>query len=88
MEEDVNSIKRKGLVMAILGVIFIFVASWLSTLNMRNFAIHFFETLLEPAGWFTAWTGMDQLFYTAYEHKADLDFYKKMADAEIKFSSY
>lgn len=86
--EEVDAIKKKGLVMALLGVAFIFIASYLYGFEKPTFAINFFRTLLEPAGWFTAWTGMDQLFYTAYEHKTDLDFYKKMSDAEIKFSSY
>src|SRR3989338_7043716 len=65
---------------------FTFAASYLATFGKASFAANFFETLLEPAGWFTAWTGMDQLFYTAHEHKSELDFY--MSRIEFSKTSY
>ena len=88
VHEESSAVKKKGIYMAVAGAVFIFAASGLASIENGSFALHFFETLLEPAGWFTAWTGLDQFFYTANEYKSDLEFYKKMADAEIKFSSY
>ena len=89
LEEEIRGIKKRGVIMTLLGTVFIFLASSLSGFfGEENFTIRFFQTLLEPAGWFTAWTGLDQLFYTANENKTDLEFYRKMADAEIKFSSF
>jgi len=88
LTDEIRKIKRKSLYMALFGVFLIFIASFLLTLETNNLFIRFIEVLLEPAGWFTAWTGLDQWFYTIEEKKKDLEFYKKMTDAEIKFSSY
>jgi hypothetical protein len=44
--------------------------------------------LLEPAAWFTIWTGLEKIFTAWTENKDEIDFYKKMASAEIVFVSY
>jgi len=44
--------------------------------------------LVEPASWFTIWTGFDKIFTTWKTLEPDLDFYKKMAHAEINFTGY
>ncbi|HIH21333.1 MAG TPA: hypothetical protein HA222_01565 [Candidatus Diapherotrites archaeon] len=44
--------------------------------------------ILEPAGWFTFWTGLDQLFYEARKTRPNLEFYAQMSKAEINFQSY
>ena len=63
-------------------------ASYISALNAKQFYIHALLSLLEPAAWFMLWTGFDHLIYFSREKKHDLDFYSKIAKAEIKFQSY
>ena len=85
--EEIRNVKRKGILMTFLGVLFITVATYFSSYASKSFIIDFFLILLEPAGWFTAWTGLDQIYYTLSEKKPDLDFNERMSNAEIIFLS-
>jgi hypothetical protein len=46
------------------------------------------HVLLEPAGWFAVWFGLDQLFYGARERAHEHAFYRKMARADVAFTAY
>jgi hypothetical protein len=46
------------------------------------------HVLLEPAGWFAVWFGLDQLFYGTRELAREHAFYRKMARADVVFSAY
>jgi hypothetical protein len=46
------------------------------------------QVLLEPAGWFAVWFGLDQLFYGIREVSREHAFYRKMARAEVMFTAY
>jgi hypothetical protein len=84
---EVRRLKTRGIGMAFLGVVMIFVASLLFSLDTSNILIHFIRILLEPAGWFTAWTGLEDMYYTGRELKKDLDFYERMSNAGVQFIS-
>jgi hypothetical protein len=43
---------------------------------------------MEPAGWFFAWEGLDLAIFYSKEETKDYEFYKKMENCEILFSSY
>ena len=88
IEQEVSLTKKKGIWMTILGISMITLAAYISSLNFERFFMHFLIILLEPAGWFTAWTGLDQIYYTVDEKKPDLEFYRKMTKADIVFASY
>ena len=85
---EVKSIRRKGVVMAITGIILIMVATYFFSLASENIFIHLLIVILEPAGWFTAWTGLDEIYYTAKQQMPDLEFYQKMTKSEISFHQY
>ncbi len=86
--EETMSIKKKGVFMAFLGILLIIIASYISSLQSASFYMHFLIVLLEPAGWFTAWTGLDEIYYTTKQKQPDLVFYEKMSNADIAFLSY
>jgi hypothetical protein len=46
------------------------------------------HVLLEPAGWFAMWFGLDQLFYGTRELAREHAFYRKMARADVVFTAY
>jgi hypothetical protein len=46
------------------------------------------HVLLEPAGWFAVWFGLDQLFYGTREMAREHAFYGKMARADVVFAAY
>ena len=46
------------------------------------------HVFLEPAGWFAVWFGLDQLFYGTRELAREHAFYRKMAHADVVFTTY
>jgi len=87
-QEEISSIINKGYLMIFLGIV-IMVGTAIVTFNKINiFTNHLLIILLEPAGWFTFWTGLDQIFYETKRVKPDADFYEKMMNVEIEFIPY
>ncbi|MBS3090953.1 hypothetical protein J4217_00715 [Candidatus Pacearchaeota archaeon] len=88
LHDDSRKLRIKGIGMAFLGVVFISIATFLASLAIQNYFIRFLEILLEPAGWFTAWTGLEDVYYTGRELSKEISFYEKVSQAEITFLSY
>ena len=88
MQKEIKKIRKQGIVMTFAGIVMILVATYLLSLKSDDLLIHFLIVILEPGGWFTAWTGLDEIYYTARQKKPDLTFYQKMMNAEIHFISY
>jgi len=83
---EIRSIKREGIAWVVIGLVFIFLATIIYT--YKGFLFNLLFVVLEPAGWFTLWSGLDKIFITARGKKPELDFYRKMANAKIIFISY
>ncbi len=54
----------------------------------RGFSISFLIILLEPAGWFLFWEGLNLMIFDAKRNNQSIEFNKKLASCEISFSSY
>jgi len=79
----------KGFSLAITGIVLMFIA----TLILFNYGdntlfLSFLIILLEPAGWFLFWEGLDIVLFESKKIKPDLEYYKKMAKCNINFVSY
>lgn len=86
---ETRKIKVLGISLAILGTLFIVCAGLIYPyVNSGGFFLRLLFLLLEPAGWFLGWTGLDQLFYTLRNKQPDFDFYRKMDSSDIVFLSY
>ncbi len=87
---EVHVIKRHGFQFLALGTLIIsgtaYLAWKIASLN-TSFLPHLLIVLGEPAGWFTFWSGLDELVFSHQAKHADRDFYAKMAVAEISFKS-
>lgn len=90
LHTDVVKIRKKGLTFVLLGAIITFVATYIITIELPNldFLIKFLFVLMEPAGWFITWTGLEHIFSARKQKEADIDFYDKMAKCKILFVSY
>lgn len=88
IENEIREIKRRGLKMILGGMFMIGIATYLLSLDVKSLWKNFLVVIFEPGGWFLGWTGLDQFFYSINEKKPDLEFYEKMANAEIEFASY
>lgn len=76
-----------GFALATIGALFIIPAEE-SPDAIVNAIYRVLLVIVEPAAWFTIWTGFERIFTTWKELEPDLEFYKKMAKAEINFTGY
>jgi hypothetical protein len=86
-QNEIRNIKLQGFFWILLGMII----TAASTLFYENRTSPLFDVLLvlaQPAGWFSFWEGLGKIFILAKEKKPDLDFYKKVARANIFFTNY
>lgn len=86
--DDKKKTNIRGVVLAVTGITFMMVASYLSFMKAEKFHLHFLFVLFEPAGWFLLWAGLEHLVYFSKSTKKDIDFYSKMIKSEIKFLTY
>lgn len=94
LEKDILDVRKTGVGMAVVGFALgiagaVFLVPGQFSLNV---GIEMIQKILlifiEPASWFTIWTGFDKIFTTWKEMQPDRDFYKKMSRAEINFTGY
>jgi hypothetical protein len=78
----------RGILITLLGFILMFAATYVNMLELKTFLMYLLITFLEPAGWFTVWSGLDIVFFHSGSRKTEYDFYKKMVNVEIKFDTY
>jgi hypothetical protein len=88
LENEEKNIMKKGITVAITGFVLMIVATSLYDIPNLAFPLLFLRTIIEPSGWFMVWYGLDQIFYTKNQHKPEREFYMKMSNANITFSSY
>ena len=87
LEEEVKKVRTNGVLTALAGFFFMLVASYASLKRADSFFFNVLLVLIEPAGWFITWFGLDQVFYTSNQKKPDVEFYGKMAKCDIEFIS-
>lgn len=84
--EEQRKIRKQGFLLAVTGTLLILGAT--SLYEHKGFLYSLLLVILEPAGWFTVWTGFEKMFESKAEKIEDLGFYKKMAGLKISFYSY
>jgi len=80
--------RRQAILIALSGLILILLASYISATQSNKFYLKALLVLFEPAGWFFAWTGLDDLFFASRRKRTELDFFSKMAKAKIVFTVF
>ncbi|MBN2421438.1 hypothetical protein JXB27_04130 [Candidatus Woesearchaeota archaeon] len=89
VSEEKRSTVNLGIKMVMLGILFMFTATFLLfEYGNKNLIMSFFIVLLEPAGWFTFWEGLNKSVFEAKNKNPEIEFYRKMTNAEIRFKSY
>ena len=88
LKAEMNELKRKGLLLTLLGITIMICAVYVSLLNDKSFLINTARVILEPAGWFFTWTGLDHIFYISGKKSAEYNFVSRMAHAKITFLSF
>ncbi|HLC37106.1 MAG TPA: hypothetical protein VJK05_05895 [archaeon] len=88
LEKEIKGIRMRSAGFLAIGLSSMLLATSISAFLEHSFLSSLLFVLLEPAGWFITWFSLDQIFYTAAQKKPDLDFYRKMANAQITFETY
>lgn len=90
IKEDIRKTVRRGVVISFFGALLMALATYLEILgsSSANLAIKVFGVLTLPAGWFTTWFGLDEIFYSSRGKMPDLVFYEKMHMSKITFYGY
>jgi hypothetical protein len=88
--KEIKKIKLIGFAWFLLGTLAMLLATYLSSYlaTSPTFGIRLLFIMLEPAGWFFFWEGLDKIFREARDKKPDYIFYKKMINAKINFVDY
>ncbi len=79
-------IRRRGLTMTSTGMILLAGATVIAIFH-QSVALEVVMVLLQPAGWFLTWMGLELFFFTSQEKGTELKFYERMNESRIVFQS-
>ncbi len=88
LKKQIRKKIKQGIYLTFTGIFFLIIAGYISFSNPNIFYIHLILIVSEPAGWFLLWTGLEKLFNSTIRIKAELQFYSKITQTTINFSSY
>lgn len=88
LRKEMRNLRNKSLSLALLGICMMLLAAYIQMQPLSTFLLQLVFVLLDPAGWFALWYGLDQLVSISTQKRPELDFYHKMAKCEIRFASY
>jgi hypothetical protein len=84
---EMNRVKKQGIYQCGIGFLIMIATTYLylHILSDKIFYLDALRVILEPAGWFFAWTGFENIFVNARHRKPEFLFNEKMAQSEITF---
>lgn len=85
LREELNKARITALLLILSGLAFLLLAGFISFLHPQSVVLHLVMVTLEPAGWFFAWMGYDNLVNTLPKKKSDLEFQQRMSRNKIVF---
>ncbi len=88
LKKERKVIYRKGVLITILGLLLTAGAAGARFYFKDSMLAAVALVILEPAGWFSIWNGLDLVFQGGKSQKEEYKFYCKMSSAEIIFNGY
>jgi len=79
--------RKRGLTMAGSGLILLAGATVIAIFH-QSVILEVVMVLLQPAGWFLTWMGLESFFFRSHEKGVELGFYEKMNKGKITFHGY
>lgn len=86
--KDKQNNKLRGIIMTIIGLSLMVLTAYLANQEDQFFLLKSLRVMIEPAGWFLLWTGLDLLYNTFYKANPELEFNQRMTHARIEFLSH
>ena len=88
-KNEYKKIMNQGIYFILAGIIFMVITTFFLVNNSSsNYLLTFLAVLLEPAGWFLFWEGLDLVIFKSKERRPNMEFYRKMSKARINFVDY
>lgn len=87
-EAETRRTQRFGVLLTVLSVVTIFLATLVQVSALPAYLKSLLAALLEPAGWFMVFTGLERLLLTPEQKKEQAVFLRKMSDGIIEFVPY
>ncbi len=88
LRKERDRLLQKGVMMAATGFLLLILGATVLHFRGENFLWSLAVVVIEPAGWFTVWHGLDQIILKSKELRPEREFNEKMAKAEVKFDAY
>jgi|SRR3989344_2397983 len=89
MYNEVQKVNRQGFLFMGIGIIIMFLATFIAFSFGEEYLFYtFLVILLEPAGWFLFWEGLNLMVFESKKIRPERDFYEKMAKADIEFVGF
>jgi len=79
---------KEGIFFVLLGFIFMAGTTYFLLNKQNSILFTFLSVFLEPGGWFLLWEGLYLIIFDSRREIPYLDFYRKMASADISFKNY
>jgi len=87
-EKEIKKARGVGLFWVFLGTAIMIGSTFLHRFESESFFFDLIFVISEPAGWFTFWEGLHQVFLDYKEKLPSYNISKKLADVDIKFTDY
>ena len=88
MRAELRVMRGKAIFLTVLGILLMIAAAYVRTKPSQAFSLQMLYVLLDPAGWFSTWFGLERLISLWTKEKPEMDFYQKMSKCEIAFAAY
>jgi len=85
LNDKLNAIRRRGIFMLLLGVLFMVTDAIIVYRAYTAYFIIVLRIIMEPAGWFLIWNGLDFLIYNYRATKKEIFFYKTITQLSLHF---
>lgn len=86
-QSQLKAERRKGLLFTLMGFCAMAGASYISYKKFDGPFMQVPIIILEPAGWFMVWIGLEGLLLAKRQKRSELDFYLKVVKSKIQFVS-
>jgi hypothetical protein len=88
LSREIRQSKKFGLILTLASIVTIFLAFSTHQLRTPEYVKNLLIAILEPAGWFMIFTGLEKLLLVPGQKHEQQVFLKKMSDCNVQFVEY
>lgn len=88
LKHEKGDIIKFGLILALIGICLMFAGAYVMFSASKSLMNSFLIVILEPAGWFMFWEGLDQVIFEPKKKQHETEFYHKMSMSKIEFKTH